>query len=188
MTDASPSAKLRDLEYPIIFAWLLTDGASSRKNAAYRHPVQNIEPNGSLKLPSTASIIHASFLLSDNKVIFSMVGVGKRYQSTNKQVLRDIYLSFFHGAKIGVLGLNGSGKSTLLRIIAGLDFAPLIHQPFYQRVFPSRNKDARDTLFRRKRSDLQPTSCAASSVFRRRSHGDLPLLEAAPARGCTSCC
>jgi len=50
-----------------------------------------------------------------------MVGVGKTYRSTNKQVLKDIYLSFYHGAKIGVLGLNGSGKSTLLRIIAGLD-------------------------------------------------------------------
>ncbi len=50
-----------------------------------------------------------------------MVGVGKVFRSTNKQVLSDIYLSFFHGAKIGVLGLNGSGKSTLLRIIAGLD-------------------------------------------------------------------
>ena len=59
--------------------------------------------------------------LSDQKIIFSMIGVGKVYRSTNKQVLRDIYLSFFHGAKIGVLGLNGSGKSTLLRIIAGLD-------------------------------------------------------------------
>ena len=50
-----------------------------------------------------------------------MLGVGKRYRSTNKQVLREIYLSFFYGAKSGVLGLNGSGKSTLLRIIAGLD-------------------------------------------------------------------
>ncbi len=50
-----------------------------------------------------------------------MLGVGKRYRSTNKQVLGEIYLSFFYGAKIGVLGLNGSGKSTLLRIIAGLD-------------------------------------------------------------------
>jgi energy-dependent translational throttle protein EttA len=50
-----------------------------------------------------------------------MQGVGKIYRSTNKQVLRDIYLSFYHGAKIGVLGLNGSGKSTLLKIIAGLD-------------------------------------------------------------------
>ena len=59
--------------------------------------------------------------MSDHKIIFSMVGVGKVYRSTNKKVLRDIYLSFFHGAKIGVLGLNGAGKSTLLRIIAGLD-------------------------------------------------------------------
>ncbi len=56
--------------------------------------------------------------MSDNKIIFSMVGVGKVYKP-NKQVLRDIYLSFFYGAKIGVLGLNGAGKSTLLRIIAG---------------------------------------------------------------------
>ncbi|MEM1095268.1 MAG: energy-dependent translational throttle protein EttA [Bacteroidota bacterium] len=59
--------------------------------------------------------------MSDQSIIFSMVGVGKVYRSTNKQVLRDIYLSFFYGAKIGVLGLNGSGKSSLLRIIAGLD-------------------------------------------------------------------
>ena len=55
----------------------------------------------------------------DKKVIFSMNRVSKTYQSTNKQVLKDIYLSFFYGAKIGILGLNGSGKSTLLRIIAG---------------------------------------------------------------------
>ena len=58
--------------------------------------------------------------MSDNKIIFSMVGVGKTYKG-NRQVLRDIYLSFFYGAKIGVLGLNGAGKSTLLRIIAGID-------------------------------------------------------------------
>jgi ATPase subunit of ABC transporter with duplicated ATPase domains len=58
--------------------------------------------------------------MSDNKIIFSMVGVGKIHKP-NKQVLKDIYLSFFYGAKIGVLGLNGAGKSTLLRIIAGLD-------------------------------------------------------------------
>jgi energy-dependent translational throttle protein EttA len=58
--------------------------------------------------------------MSDNKIIFSMVGVGKTHKP-NKQVLRDIYLSFFYGAKIGVLGLNGAGKSTLLRIIAGID-------------------------------------------------------------------
>jgi energy-dependent translational throttle protein EttA len=58
--------------------------------------------------------------LSDQKIIFSMVGVSKVYKPNNT-VLKDIYLSFFYGAKIGVLGLNGSGKSTLLRIIAGLD-------------------------------------------------------------------
>lgn len=58
--------------------------------------------------------------MSDNKIIFSMVGVGKVHKP-NKQVLKDIYLSFFYGAKIGVLGLNGAGKSTLLRIIAGED-------------------------------------------------------------------
>src|SRR5690606_6856798 len=57
----------------------------------------------------------------DKKVIFSMSKVGKTYSSSNKTVLKDIYLSFFYGAKIGILGLNGSGKSTLLRIIAGVE-------------------------------------------------------------------
>jgi len=57
----------------------------------------------------------------DKKVIFSMSGVSKTYPSGNKPVLKDIYLSFFYGAKIGILGLNGSGKSTLLRIIAGTE-------------------------------------------------------------------
>ncbi|ATA67335.1 energy-dependent translational throttle protein EttA [Capnocytophaga cynodegmi] len=57
----------------------------------------------------------------DKKVIFSMSKVSKTYASTNKQVLKDIYLSFFYGAKIGILGLNGSGKSSLLKIIAGVD-------------------------------------------------------------------
>ncbi|MCU0398651.1 MAG: energy-dependent translational throttle protein EttA [Cyclobacteriaceae bacterium] len=58
--------------------------------------------------------------MADEKIIFSMSGVSKIYPP-NKQVLKDIYLSFFYGAKIGVLGLNGSGKSSLLRIIAGID-------------------------------------------------------------------
>ncbi|MBI5645404.1 MAG: energy-dependent translational throttle protein EttA [Ignavibacteriae bacterium] len=58
--------------------------------------------------------------MSDNKIIFSMIGVGK-VVPPNRMILKDIYLSFFYGAKIGVLGLNGAGKSTLLRIIAGLD-------------------------------------------------------------------
>jgi ATP-binding cassette ChvD family protein len=57
---------------------------------------------------------------SDRQVIFSLIGVGRVFPP-KRQVLRDIYLSFFYGAKIGVLGLNGSGKSTLLRIIAGQD-------------------------------------------------------------------
>ena len=57
----------------------------------------------------------------DKKVIFSMVGVSKSFNNNNKQVLKDIYLSFFYGAKIGIIGLNGSGKSTLLKIIAGVE-------------------------------------------------------------------
>jgi sulfate-transporting ATPase len=58
---------------------------------------------------------------NESLVIYSMNKVGKIIPSTNKQILRDISLGFYHGAKIGVLGLNGSGKSTLLRIIAGVD-------------------------------------------------------------------
>ena len=57
----------------------------------------------------------------DKKIIFSMVGVSKTIQQTQKQVLKNIYLSFFYGAKIGIIGLNGAGKSTLMKIIAGLD-------------------------------------------------------------------
>ncbi len=57
----------------------------------------------------------------DKQVIFSMSGLSKTYQSTGKQVLKNIHLSFFYGAKIGILGLNGSGKSTLLKIIAGIE-------------------------------------------------------------------
>ncbi|MBR4294405.1 MAG: energy-dependent translational throttle protein EttA [Bacteroidaceae bacterium] len=57
----------------------------------------------------------------DKKIIFSMVGLNKTIRQNNKQVLKDIYLSFFYGAKIGIIGLNGSGKSTLMKIIAGLD-------------------------------------------------------------------
>src|SRR5690242_4227042 len=58
---------------------------------------------------------------SDTQVIYSMTKVGRIIPSTNKQILRDISLGFYYGAKIGVLGLNGAGKSTLLRIIAGVD-------------------------------------------------------------------
>ena len=57
----------------------------------------------------------------DKKIIFSMSGLSKSYNNNNKQVLKDIFLSFFYGAKIGIIGLNGSGKSTLLKIIAGVE-------------------------------------------------------------------
>ena len=59
--------------------------------------------------------------VDDKKIIFSMVGVSKTIQQNQKQVLKNIYLSFFYGAKIGIVGLNGAGKSTLMKIIAGLD-------------------------------------------------------------------
>ncbi len=59
--------------------------------------------------------------MNDQQVIFSMVRVNRTFPPNNKQVIRDISLGFYYGAKIGVLGLNGSGKSTLLRIIAGKD-------------------------------------------------------------------
>ena len=70
----------------------------------------------------------------DKKVIFSMQKVSKAYQGSDKQVLKNIYLSFFYGAKIGILGLNGSGKSSLLRIIAGVDKnyqGDVVFQPGY---------------------------------------------------------
>jgi sulfate-transporting ATPase len=65
--------------------------------------------------------IKTNYMSDDKKVIFSMSKLSKTYSSSNKQVLKDIYLSFFYGAKIGILGLNGSGKSSLLKIIAGVD-------------------------------------------------------------------
>ncbi|MDE7005060.1 MAG: ATP-binding cassette domain-containing protein, partial [Alistipes sp.] len=58
--------------------------------------------------------------MADEKIIFSMVGVSKMF-TNQKKVLNNIYLSFFYGAKIGIIGLNGSGKSTLMKIIAGVD-------------------------------------------------------------------
>ena len=61
--------------------------------------------------------------MADEKIIFSMNGVGKILPTNNKAILKDIYLSFFYGAKIGIIGLNGSGKSTLLKIIAGVETA-----------------------------------------------------------------
>src|SRR5579884_3198439 len=70
---------------------------------------------------SNVALSLPSHLMSNepNKIIYSMIGVTKRYDK--KVVLKDIYLSYFYGAKIGVLGLNGSGKSSLLKILAGVD-------------------------------------------------------------------
>lgn len=59
--------------------------------------------------------------MADETIIFSMNGVGKTLPNNNKVILKDIYLSFFYGAKIGIIGLNGSGKSTLMKIIAGIE-------------------------------------------------------------------
>lgn len=73
-----------------------------------------------MTLDFCVSLPKLSHMSEDNKIIFSMVGVGKVIPP-NRQILKDIYLSFYYGAKIGIIGLNGSGKSTLLKIIAGLD-------------------------------------------------------------------
>uniref|UniRef100_UPI004048A523 ATP-binding cassette domain-containing protein n=1 Tax=Flavobacterium sp. TaxID=239 RepID=UPI004048A523 len=70
----------------------------------------------------------------DKKVIFSMQKLSKSYPGADKQVLKNVYLSFFYGAKIGILGLNGSGKSSLLKIIAGVDKnyqGDVVFQPGY---------------------------------------------------------
>ena len=73
-------------------------------------------------------------MADDKKVIFSMQKLSKTYSNSDKQVLKNIYLSFFYGAKIGILGLNGSGKSSLLKIIAGVDKnyqGDVVFQPGY---------------------------------------------------------
>ena len=87
-------------------------------------------------------------MADDKKVIFSMSGVSKIYQGANKQVLKNIYLSFFYGAKIGILGLNGSGKSTLLKIIAGLEKSyqgDVVFAPGYSVGFLSQEPQLDDT-------------------------------------------
>lgn len=87
--------------------------------------MERVKTVGGIYLTSVPTCyLRASILASmsdDKKVIFSMVGLSKTFQSNNKKVLNNIYLSFFYGAKIGIIGLNGSGKSTLLRIIAGVE-------------------------------------------------------------------
>jgi energy-dependent translational throttle protein EttA len=85
--------------------------------------------------------------MSDNKIIFSMVNVSKTYPP-QKQVLKNIYLSFFYGAKIGIIGLNGSGKSTLLKIIAGLEKSfqgDVVFSPGYTVGYLSQEPELDDT-------------------------------------------
>jgi len=85
--------------------------------------------------------------LADNKIIFSMVNVSKTFPP-QKQVLKDIYLSFFYGAKIGIIGLNGSGKSTLLKIIAGLEKSfqgDVVFSPGYSVGYLSQEPELDDT-------------------------------------------
>ena len=84
----------------------------------------------------------------DKKVIFAMSGLTKTFQGANTPVLKNIYLSFFYGAKIGILGLNGSGKSTLLKIIAGVDKnyqGDVVFQPGYTVGFLEQEPQLDDT-------------------------------------------
>jgi len=71
-------------------------------------------------VPTIFALLNSSYMADDKKIIFSMVGVNK-YTPTGKHIIKDIYLSFYYGAKIGILGMNGAGKSTVMKIIAGLD-------------------------------------------------------------------
>src|SRR6188472_2570378 len=83
-------------------------------------------------------------MADDKKIIFSMVGVSKTYASNSKTVLKEIYLSFYYGAKIGILGLNGAGKSTLMKIIAGIDKSfngEVVFSPGYSVGYLSQDPD-----------------------------------------------
>ncbi|MDR2971906.1 MAG: energy-dependent translational throttle protein EttA [Bacteroidales bacterium] len=87
-------------------------------------------------------------MIDDKKIIFSMVNVGKTYPP-QKQVLKNIYLSFYYGAKIGVLGLNGSGKSSLLKIIAGVDKSyqgEVVFSPGYSVGYLEQEPEMEETL------------------------------------------
>jgi ATP-binding cassette ChvD family protein len=87
-------------------------------------------------------------MADDNKIIFSMVGLSKVFPP-NKRVLNDIYLSFFYGAKIGIIGLNGSGKSTLLKIIAGIEQSyegKVVFAPGYKIGYLSQDPELDNTL------------------------------------------
>ncbi|MFI3277562.1 MAG: energy-dependent translational throttle protein EttA [Rikenellaceae bacterium] len=99
--------------------------------------------------------------MADEKIIFSMVGVSKTF-SNQKKVLNNIYLSFFYGAKIGIIGLNGSGKSTLMKIIAGLDKnfqGEVVFSPGYSVGYLEQEPQLDDTLTVR---DIVEEGCAST--------------------------
>ena len=108
-----------------------------------------------------------------NKIIYSMVGVGKYYDK--KPVIKDIYLSYFYGAKIGVIGLNGSGKSSLLRIIAGVDkefVGETVISPGYTSAFSNRSRSSMNPKpFARssKKACTKQSSCSSNSSRSTRS-------------------
>ncbi len=99
--------------------------------------------------------------MADEKIIFSMVGVSKTF-SNQKKVLNNIYLSFFYGAKIGIIGLNGSGKSTLMKIIAGLDKnfqGEVVFSPGYSVGYLEQEPQLDDSLTVR---DIVEEGCAST--------------------------
>ena len=107
--------------------------------------------------------------MADEKIIFSMVGVSKTF-TNQKKVLNNIYLSFFYGAKIGIIGLNGSGKSTLMKIIAGLDKnfqGEVVFSPGYTVGYleqePRRSPLRRPSARWSKRAAPRPWRCSRST-------------------------
>ena len=116
--------------------------------------------------------------VDDKKVIFSMVGVSKTIQQNQKQVLKNIYLSFFYGAKIGIIGLNGAGKSTLMKIIAGLDEqfqGQVVWSPGYTVGYLPQ-----DPPLNEEKTVKENVQEGVQSVYDALEHG----LEAGPRHGC----
>ena len=103
------------------------------------------------------------------EIIYTMKGVSKVYPP-NKYVLKDIYLSYFYGAKIGVLGLNGAGKSTLIRIMAGTD------QEFLGEAFPARGVHQTNVRFRIEHATLLRRG-GSSPEPRHRQRGRCPVSD-----------
>ena len=121
-------------------------------------------------------------MADDKKIIFSMVGVSKSYPP-QKQVLKNIYLSFFYGAKIGIIGLNGSGKSSLLKIIAGIDKSyqgEVVFSPGYSVGYLEQDPqlDPQKTVIEVVREGVQPVMDMLAEFDRvNEAFGDPDVLE-----------